>query len=155
MRCAKFVLPLGLLLAAPAMAAGITASGGWALATPPHVSAAAAYVTIVNQGADDDVLTGASAAVAGNTSLHQTLHQNGVDEMRPLPSLTVKAGQSVSFAPGGMHIMLMGLKQRLVAGQHFSVVLRFAKAGAVVTDVVVKPDAPAAAPAMSMPGMNM
>jgi periplasmic copper chaperone A len=65
----------------------------------------------------------------------------------------VKAGGSAQFKPDGMHIMLLGLKHPLKAGDSFPLTLTFDKAGAVETMVKVT-KAGAAAPG-SMPGMKM
>jgi copper(I)-binding protein len=57
--------------------------------------------------------------------------------MRPVASLPVGPGHDVTLAPGGSHVMLMGLKQPLKPGDHFPLTLTFAHAGAVTTEVTV------------------
>lgn len=52
--------------------------------------------------------------------------------------VAVAPGTTVKFAPGGYHIMLMGLKQPLKAGDRFPLTLKFAKAGSVTVDVQVE-----------------
>jgi copper(I)-binding protein len=37
-------------------------------------------------------------------------------KMRPLPSVTVEAGQSLMFEPGQLHLMLFGVQTTLVPG---------------------------------------
>ena len=62
--------------------------------------------------------------------------------MRPISDLAIPAGKTVKLAPGGYHVMLIGLKQALTAGEHASATLTFEKAGKVEVDaVVVKPGA--------------
>ena len=57
--------------------------------------------------------------------------------------IAIPAGQRIVLAPNGLHLMLMDLKQPLVAGQRFTVTLRFAHAGAREVGVdVVAPDQP-------------
>jgi len=63
------------------------------------------------------------------------------------------AGGSAEFKPGGMHIMLVGLKQPLKAGDSFPLTLAFQKAGAVETTVMIVK--PGGAGAGDMPGMKM
>jgi copper(I)-binding protein len=63
---------------------------------------------------------------------------NGVMTMRPMKDgLSIPAGQSVTLAPGGYHIMLMELKSPLKRGGKVPVMLTFEKAGdiKVVFDV--------------------
>jgi copper(I)-binding protein len=50
----------------------------------------------------------------------------------------VPAGADLSFAPGGYHVMLMGLKQELKPGDSFPLMLTFEKAGQVTLQVAVK-----------------
>ena len=55
---------------------------------------------------------------------------NGIMRMRPLPNgLEVSAGGEASLAPGGNHIMLIGLKAPLKEGDRVPATLRFARAG--------------------------
>jgi periplasmic copper chaperone A len=57
--------------------------------------------------------------------------------MRPLPSLDIPAGKPVTLQPGGLHVMLEGLKVPLRQGQSFPVDLQFEKAGRREVAVVV------------------
>ena len=133
-----------------------TVTEAWARATPPGAQTGAAYVTLTNTGAADDQLLSAATPVAGVAQIHTTLTENGVTKMRPLASLDVKPGAPVMFKPGGMHIMLMQLKQPLKAGQTFPLTLTFAKAGKVeITVKVQKVGAMTGMDMGDMPGMNM
>jgi copper(I)-binding protein len=73
-------------------------------------------------------------------------------KMEPVTGLVIKANDAVAFAPGGLHIMLTGLRRPLVLGQSFPLTLTFAKAGPVETTVTVAPVGP---PKHDMPGMKM
>ena len=52
--------------------------------------------------------------------------------------MEIKPGQTVTLAPGGFHVMLVGLKQQLKDGEHFKATLEFAKAGKVDVDFTVE-----------------
>ena len=131
----------------------IVISHAWARATPASAANGAVYLTITNHGTADDRLTGASTAVASKAQMHVTLNENGVMKMRPLADVPIKAGGSAQFKPDGMHIMLLGLKHPLKAGDTFPLTLTFDKAGAV--EIMVKVQKPGAAAPGSMPGMKM
>jgi copper(I)-binding protein len=118
-------------------AGGIVATHAWARATPPNATTGAAYVTLTDNGLPDHV-TGASTPVAGMAAVHETTNDGGVMKMRPVPSLALETGKAVTFAPGGYHIMLMGLKQPLKAGEHFPLTLSFEHAAPVTVDVAVQ-----------------
>jgi copper(I)-binding protein len=50
----------------------------------------------------------------------------------------IPPGQTVTFTPGGTHIMLMGLKKPLAAGQSFPLTLTFTHAAPVTVEVKVR-----------------
>jgi len=127
-------LPDGVVLAADS---GVTVQEAWARATPGAATNGAAYVTLAG-GSQPDSLVGVSTSVAAMADVHETINDNGVMKMRSVPAVPIPPGQTVTFAPGGTHIMLMGLKQPLTAGQNFPLTLTFAHAGAVTVDVQVR-----------------
>jgi copper(I)-binding protein len=114
------------------------------------------YLTITTTGAPD-MLTGVSSPVAPNAELHESYNDNGIMKMRAIKSLPVAPGKPATLAPGGYHIMLIGLKHALNAGETFPVTLHFTHAGDItVTATVEKAGAsqmqmPAGS---SMPGMK-
>jgi len=70
--------------------------------------------------------------------VHQTSAVNGVMQMRPVAAVKVPHGQLVTFGPGGLHVMLMGLKQPLKQGDSFPLTLTFTKAGDVTVNAMVQ-----------------
>lgn len=104
----------------------------------------AAYLTITNTGSEADRLVSASAPVAKVVEIHEIVDNNGVKEMRPLENgLELPAGETVALAPGGYHIMFIGLTQDLTAGMTYDLTLTFEKGGEVVVPVTVQHEAPA------------
>jgi copper(I)-binding protein len=65
--------------------------------------------------------------------------------MAMVPSLEIPAGGKVVLAPGGLHLMVMGLKAPIKAGEQVQMVLTFERAGAVKTAFTVV-ERPAAKP---------
>lgn len=112
----------------------------WSRATPPGAKVAAGYLTIRNTGAEADTLLGGSANVADRIEVHESSEKDGVASMRKLAEgLEIPAQGSVELKPGGLHLMLVGLKSALVAGEPVQLVLNFKKAGAVTVDFAVSP----------------
>jgi copper(I)-binding protein len=70
--------------------------------------------------------------------LHTVDEQDGVARMRAVDAVDVPAGQRVMLAPKSTHLMLMGLDGPLVAGQSFTVTLRFAESGPQTITVAVR-----------------
>ena len=99
------------------------------------------YLKIQNNGIDDDWLMAATSDLARKTELHSMTMDNGVMRMRRVDSgIKVPAGGTVTLAPGGYHIMLIGLKTPLTAGQAFDVTLEFRHAGPMtITGIAMKP----------------
>nr|WP_294513430.1 copper chaperone PCu(A)C [uncultured Rhodopila sp.] len=124
-------------LAAPARADGIAVDHAWARASAGGATTGAAYFTLTG-GAQPDTLVGVSTPAASKAELHETLVENGITKMRAAASLAIPAGKVVSFAPGGYHVMLTGLKQPLAAEQSFPLTLTFAHAAPVTVDVHVQ-----------------
>jgi hypothetical protein len=123
---------VAVLMSAPAWADsnGIKVDQVWARATPGAAKTAAIYLTVTNTGTTPDTLEGtASTPAAEHADLHEMKMANGVMEMRPLKSLTIAPGKSVTLAPNGYHIMLTGLKAPLKEGQSVPLTLTFEHAG--------------------------
>jgi hypothetical protein len=138
-RLAVFFLPI--VLAWPVTAAeGPDVLDAWARATPPGATVGAVYVTLEG-GAVADRLTGATSDRASSVELHTVEEVDGIARMRPLKSLEIPAGTRVELAPGGRHLMLLGLESPLVAGDTLTVVLDFEVSGAKSVEVPIRPAA--------------
>lgn len=122
-----------ILFALPAWAesSGIKVDQVWARATPGAAKTAAIYLRVTNTGTTPDTLEGeASTPVADHADLHQDKMTNGVMEMRPVKSLTIDPGKTVTLDPNsGYHLMLIGLKGPLKEGQTVPLTLTFDHAG--------------------------
>jgi periplasmic copper chaperone A len=122
----------------------------WTRATPKGSTVAGAYMTITNKGSAPDRLLGGSSAVADRFEVHSMVMDGGVAKMRPVDGgLEIKPGETVELKPGGLHVMLTGLKQPLDKGQKVKATLEFAKAGKVEVEYTVEAlGAASPAPAM-------
>lgn len=110
----------------------------WARATPPMAQTAGGYLMIENSGEGSDRLVAAASPVANRTEIHEMSMSQGIMTMRRLEDgLDIPAGGTITLAPGGAHIMLMGLKEALVAGETVPVTLEFEVAGEVETYIQV------------------
>jgi len=101
-------------------------------ATPAGAKVGVGYMTITNKSATADRLVSASSPAAAKVEVHEMSMQDNVMRMRELSrGLPIDGGKSVSLAPGGYHLMLMGLKAPLKQGDKVPVTLNFEKAGKV------------------------
>jgi len=98
----------------------------------------AAYVTIHNQGNTDDTLLSASCACAARATLHTMTMKGNVMEMaEKTGGFVIRPGDTLTFAPGGNHIMLEDLTTRPADGTTEAVTLVFEKAGPVTVQMPV------------------
>lgn len=88
-------------------AAGPLISGAWVRAMPPAARMTAGYLTLYNPGPGAIVVVGAESPQFGSIEMHGTELVDGVARMRQRHEITVAAGETVSFEPGGLHLMLM------------------------------------------------
>jgi len=123
----------------------------WARATPPGAKTGAVYLVLKNNGDADDELIGVETPIAAIAGLHAEIMDGGVMKMRPLKFVDIKSHGLATLKPGGMHIMLTGLKQPLKRGVHFPMTLKFAHAAPVTAQVAV---AKVGASVPEMEGMN-
>ena len=114
----------------------IEIENAWARATVPGASNGVAFMTLRAKG-EADQLVSASSPVAGHVDAHSNVMNNGVMEMRPVDAIDVVPGKPTTLAPGGLHLMLMGLKHPLVEGSTFPLTVRFRKGGSITVDVKV------------------
>ena len=87
------------------------------------------YFQIENGSAKSDRLLKLKTSVAASAGVHRTEIVDDVARMREVAVLHVAPGEKVEFAPGGLHVMLMGLKKPLIAGKTFELDLLFEIAG--------------------------
>ena len=130
----------GLLASLPALGGALAVTNAWSRSTPPGVKVGVAYFTLKNDTGKSDRLLKISSPVAESVQVHRTEILDGIARMREVAVLHVEAGQTVEFAPIGMHLMLMGLKKPLVEGQTFDLELQFEVAGTRKVAVVVRKD---------------
>ncbi len=136
----RIVLNLALLFAAPLpLALAQTAPKvlePWARPTVQGQAGGGGFLKIVG-GAAPDRLLSASADVAASVELHTMTMDGDVMRMRQVSDINVPAGKTVELKPGGLHIMLIGLKAPLANGSSFPLKLKFEKGGDVVVDMKV------------------
>ena len=139
-----FIAAALVLLTTPVLAssAAIQVSKAWARPAAQGGNGAG-YAVISNSGPKADKLTAAASPVAASIKIHESMIMNGQAMMHPRPGgLAIPPGGTASLKPGGFHLMMMGLKRPLKAGEHFPMVLTFQKAGKVSVDFVVQPMPP-------------
>lgn len=129
----KSLIMLGLLAAisvpSSVLAAGaaeeVRVDGAYVRAVPPGLPNSAAFMTLRNGGVQTHTLVGAQSPVAETLELHTHHMEGGMMKMRRVDRIEVPAGGSVALEPGGLHLMLIGLKGNLKPDQVIELTLKF------------------------------
>ena len=94
-------------------------------AMPPGAPTTGAFFILHNPSEHDAVVVGASSPSAGAVELHNHVEEDGQFKMRQVDRIEVPAGQQIQLAPGGLHVMLIGLSGPLEVGDTVSLTLDF------------------------------
>lgn len=98
--------------------------------TPVGRQTTGCYLTLT--APTDDRLTDVASSVAARAQIHESRIENNMMIMGHLrDGLPLPAGQTVTLAPGGTHIMLLAVTEPLRAGDTVDLTLSFATAPAV------------------------
>jgi len=124
---------------APVMLGALRIDGAFTRATLPNARSGGGYLRVTNTGSVPDRLVAVKADAAALVQLHQMTVVDGMMRMGELPDgIEIPPGETVSLAPGGMHIMFMGLKEAFAEGQTVPVTLQFEKAGETTVSLHVE-----------------
>lgn len=147
----KRLIAVLLALAFPAAAAqaqhvqrqnNIELSQAWMRASLAGVPNTAAYLTIRTTDGKPDRLLRAQSPVAGKVELHTHIIENGIAKMREVPAIDVPAGAAAELKPGGLHVMLLGVKSTLKDGESAPLTLTFERGGTITLTVPVRKGMP-------------
>lgn len=111
----------------------------WSRATPAGAKVAGGYFTVTNNGSSPDRLLSITSDISEKAELHEMGVKDGVMTMRPVSGgLEIPGGGKVRVAPGGYHLMFIGLKRQPKQGEKFPATLTFEKAGSIAVEFTVE-----------------
>lgn len=110
----------------------------YARAVPPGQPNSAAFMQLENTSSIDLALTSALSSVSEVTELHTHTDVDGVMQMRQVESIALPAGETAELKPGGLHIMLIGLKQPLADGDQIDLTLSYSDGSATELTLPVR-----------------
>ena len=119
----KFVLSI--VSIAAVFGADVEIDGAYARASIPNVPNSAAFFVIKNNSDKDIAITSANSDIAEKNELHTHIKENKMIKMMKIEKLVVPAKSSLELKSGGDHVMLIGLKKELKAGDEISLELSF------------------------------
>ena len=111
----------------------------WSRATAPSQKAGGVFLKIINSSNQPDRLIAIESEMADVASLHAMIRDGDILKMRPVEGgIEVPANGEAILAPGGRHVMLIGLHERLVKETTFPLTLIFERAGRLEIVAVVE-----------------
>ena len=119
----KFVLSI--VSIAAVFGADVEIDGAYARASIPNVPNSAAFFVIKNNSDKDIAITSTNSDIAEKNELHTHIKENQMLKMMKIEKLVVPAKSSLELKSGGDHVMLIGLKKELKAGDEISLELSF------------------------------
>jgi copper(I)-binding protein len=125
-----------MVLPASANEAGLAISNAWVRSVVPS-RPAAGYFTLKNETGKDRKIVSAASPDCGMLMLHRSEH-NGGEHMVMVDSVDVPAGGSVSFAPGGYHLMCVKPGDGVKPGKSIKMTLTFDDGGTLTADFKVR-----------------
>lgn len=94
-------------------------------AVPPGQQNSASFMQLTNNSGEAHAVVAAESDVAETVELHTHVMDDGMMKMRQIEKVDLPAGEAVSLEPGGLHVMLIGLKQDLVPDTNVAITLVF------------------------------
>ena len=119
-------------------ASALLVQNAW-LRKAPGVDSAAAYLVLRNTSAEPVIVIGVRSPVASHVMIHESSVVGGQSRMRMHEQLVIAPGQTVTFAPGGLHVMLSGFTKDPVVGQSVPLILLLANGGQITVAAMVRP----------------
>ena len=111
----------------------------WSRPSPMAAGNGAVYMMLMNEGGSADTLISVETDIAEVVELHETKMENDVMKMSPVQGgIEVPGGGSAELKPGGLHVMLINLKEELVPGEKISLTLNFEKSGPMKVEAEIR-----------------
>lgn len=111
---------------------------GWVRIPPAGLPMAAGFATFDNHCDAAATIVGASSQAFAETTVHATRVEDGISRMRAVPELRVAPNSIATFAPGGLHLMLMHPTRTLKAGEQVQVEFVLEDGRKIHSEFVVK-----------------
>ena len=109
-------------------------SGVQIVAPAPGRSMASAYLTIQNRSDEPVTISGISSPQFRSVELHETVIENGIASMRPVPARTIEPNSTLILSPGGLHLMLAEPTSVFLPGTRVSLRIDFAQGDMLLVD---------------------
>lgn len=114
-----------LALPAVARAQGVTVRDVWVREAAAGRAVTAAFLTLANAGDKPVALVRGTASVGDTLELHEMKRDGAMMRMSPVQRIEVPAKGETALRPGGLHLMIFGLKAPLAPSDTVQLTLTF------------------------------
>ena len=117
----------------------IEISNAWIREVPAESGITALYFDIQNSGNTEDIIVSINTPFSEKAEIHNSvIDDDGTAKMVKIEEVTIATGDKIRFAPGGMHVMLIGLSKDINAGEEYEFNIIFQKEGKKTLKAKVK-----------------
>jgi copper(I)-binding protein len=117
------VLAMSAITPLAAQSTTVASHDAWVREPAPNRKQTALFAVIENPTTSARSIVKATSDAAETVELHEMIRDGGMMRMSPVKSIAVPAGGKAELKPGGLHIMLFGLKKQPVDGDTIRVQL--------------------------------
>lgn len=128
-----------LTASAGAQRSSVKAEDAWVRQPAPSRDVTAAYLVLVNDSDDAVRVVAGESTMAKTVELHEMAMDGSMMRMRQVKEIAVPPKSRVELKPGGLHVMLFGLKQPLKAGDLVPLTLTLADGNKLSFEATVRP----------------
>jgi periplasmic copper chaperone A len=113
-------------------------SHAWTYEVAAMAHAVDVYLTIDNEGEAPDRLIAAAVDFADEVEIQAPVVEDGVLKTATVQAVEIAPGQTLTFQPGGIHLVLQSVQRAFEHGQHFDLALTFEKGGTIEVEVEIE-----------------
>lgn len=110
----------------------------WVREVLPGQDLTGGFLVLENAGHEPDFLVSATCDCAKTVEIHRMVQAGDRMKMEKMDRLEIPAGGKVELKPGGLHLMLFGVRKDLKAGATVTLELRFEHGGVVKVEAPVR-----------------
>lgn len=116
----------------------ISVESAWLRTPPAGLDKTAGYFQLNNRSGNDKTLVGAASEQIRTIEMHTTTVNGDMMRMRRLKTISIPAGETIRFEPGGMHLMIFGLR----TSEAISITFQFEDGTAQTAPFVLRDSSP-------------
>jgi copper(I)-binding protein len=120
----------------------ITLKNLWMRPTLGELKMSTLYLTMASTLAETDYLLTIKSEIADYVGIEKTIVEDNIASLIDVKKIAIPANNSVEFAPGQIHVILLGVKKNLRPGDKVKFDFTFEKLGTMSAEAIVSDSKP-------------